>query len=655
MAVKPFSVASDLRQFLVNVTDDERRVEIEDDGQMSIHDYAQVEHRSIKDFVSQNPSRAMIIAEKHVSWWKKILQTASLTGFIEIEGADRVKVGREQQRLIEISIKQAQADTNLVYTLCTQAGLAGEERKQHLVRVLYNQATSGNLRAIEYLMNKVDEQESELDYNNAGMVYSIIHTLFDKQLEVLNSGSGSKIICCSRRSGKTHVAVAIALIEALRTTNTTCIIVGETMTQEEDLVTTAANEIIETCGLRDSKGKRLNWRKLENNSKILVRGLSNTQDPDTIRGYKAKVIIIDEFFHLKSDLLEYLQQEVLEPMQLDYAQDYMQIMIGTPPKIKMTYGEKIWKEAKIPHFHWYAKDNPYVKNFDEFVEEKAREKGIDIYHPWIRREYFGEWAYDTEALLYPDYHTYNENDVLPTLTVTHILVGLDYGVSDNDAIVAVAWDKEQRRGFVFYESKFNRLTIAKDTTQLEQLKKEARAVWLFSLDFFPNLMKSEANKKIYWQADSSDQHLTEELYVNVRVDNLHMNIGDAHKTDRFIMQDKIRDMLRTASILLPENGAVARECEMTILKRDPMGNLTGEVDDKIFHPDLLDSLRYAVWPVVGHEVVKNVPENEMIEATPDNEYAASEAAPTFEEVAPVSKRIGGYSVLTRPELGAPKE
>ena len=61
-----------------------------------------------------------------------------------------------------------------------------------------------------------------------------------------------------------------------------------------------ANEIIRDCRLKDTKGNVLNWRKLDNGSKIMVRGLSNTKDPDQIRGNKAKVIVIDEFFHLKN-------------------------------------------------------------------------------------------------------------------------------------------------------------------------------------------------------------------------------------------------------------------------------------------------------------------------------------------------------------------
>ena len=83
-----------------------------------------------------------------------------------------------------------------------------------------------------------------------------------------------------------------------------------------------------------------------------------------------------------------------------------------------------------------------------------------------------------------------------------------------------------------------------------------------------------------------------------------MNIGTAHKHDKIYVQDKIRDLLRTAFLLLPENGKTAKECEMTVLKRDMQGNLLLDIDDKVYHPDLLPALRYSLWPIIGLEVIR---------------------------------------------------
>jgi hypothetical protein len=85
---------------------------------------------------------------------------------------------------------------------------------------------------------------------------------------------------------------------------------------------------------------------------------------------------------------------------------------------------------------------------------------------------------------------------------------------------------------------------------------------------------------------------------------VRLNIQNAHKTDKVLMFDKIRDLLRTASLLLIEGGKTARECEQTVLRRGPGGQVFPEVDHKVFHPDLLPAMRYALWNVIGQETYK---------------------------------------------------
>jgi len=602
----------DLRTFLLERSvRDVSELGIQDDIFDSIYSLANKRGVTLQEWVSRDSNGVWRTAQTIVASWEKVLQQAAITGSVDTTQG-RSEVTRQTVRLIEKSVTNARDDLKVVEWMIS-TGQSDQARKDRLIEALYSKALRGDVKAATYIMDRVEGRIPEarlqdLDYNNAGTVFQIVHYLFDKQLEVLNTGPGTVMVCCSRKAGKTELCAALLLIEGLRNTNTTCLCIGETMQLQDGLINKAMNNIIDKLKLRDNKGDRLNWRKLSNGSEIIIRGLSNTKDPDLIRGLNAKVIIIDEFFHLKSELLEYMQTEVLEPMQLAYASDYKLLLVGTPPKIKGTYGEKVWQHLDVPHFEWTCFDNPYLGDVNAFVTEKAREKGIEITNPFIQREYFGKWAYDEDALLYPEYHTWND-DAVPTIDLTHIYFGLDYGVSDNDAVIGVAWSDTQRRGFIFYESKFNRLTVEKNMTMLMQLKKETKLIWAYSLDWLMqklHLNPKEANKLIQWEADSSDQQLTQELLANVKLDNypdLKLQIGNAHKVDKILMQDKVRDMLRTGDLLLPENGATVRECEMTVLKRDPNGNLTIEIDDKTYHPDLLPALRYAMWPAVGLEVL----------------------------------------------------
>ena len=583
----------------------------------SVYEIADSQGITVQEWVQSSPAVALRIAEHICGQWQNVLTMAALKGAVIMDDADgyphEYAVTKNQTKLIELRVKEAQRQLDYINELVITSYRDEDQRKDALERSMYKRALHGDSKLSIYLHDRVEgrpteTKQAELDYDNAYAIYAILKTLFDKQLEVINSGSGTKLICCSRRAGKTHLLVALLLIECLRKPRTKTMYIGETMELSEGLIDKAANDIIDLCGLKDMRGRRFNWKKIDNGSEIMVRGLSNTKDPDQIRGQASKVIVIDEFFHLKSELLEYMQREVLEPMQMDYADDYMFVCAGTPPKVKGTYGEYVWKNWDVPHFTWTWRDNPHPVNVEArkaYVEKILHDKGLDWSSSFARREYNGEWAYDDDLLLYPEFYCYDPREAMPNIKPTRILFGIDYGVGDNDTIWGAVWNDDEHRGYQFWEDKFNRLDIMnRGISQLEYLGEQVKAAWRTALDYFPELDPKEANKRILWDADDSDQHLTDYFNINLRLEgekyeSLRLNIANAHKTDRAIMYDKLRDTLRVGDMLFIKGGKCAQEAASTILKRGPNGEVYKEVDNKAFHPDLLPAMRYAMWNAIG--------------------------------------------------------
>ena len=583
----------------------------------SIYEIARSHDMTLQEFVQKDPQRALRLVENSYANWQNLLTSASVTGGIEMPGEDgemeRYAVSKNQTKLIELRIREAARQVETVTEMAVTCYLENEQRKDTLERAMYKRALKGDTRMAIYLHDRVDgrpaeTKQVEYDYDNAYNIYAIIKTLFDKQLDVLNSGNGVKLICCSRRAGKTHLLVALLLIECLRKPRTQVMYIGETMELSEALVNKAAQDIIDVCQLKNKRGMRFDWKHIDNGSNIIIRGLSNTKDPDQIRGKAAKVIVIDEFFHLKSELLEYMQREVLEPMQMDYADDYMFVCAGTPPRVKGTYGEKVWKTWDVAHFSWTWRDNPHPVDLEsrkKFVDKVLADKGLDWSSSFARREYNGEWAYDDDLLLYPEFHVYDKREAVPSIKPTRILFGIDYGVGDNDTIWGCVWNDDEKRGYQFWEDKFNRLDIMdRSISQLEYLGEQVKAAWRMALDYFPELSPKDANKLILWDADDSDQHLTDYFNINLRLegpelDALRLNIQNAHKTDKSIMYDNIRDLLRRGDMLLIKGGKCEHEAMSTILKRGPNGEVYKEVDSKAYHPDLLPAMRYALWNAIG--------------------------------------------------------
>ena len=584
----------------------------------SIFEIARNENLTVSEYVQRDPQYALRLVENCYANWQNILTSASITGGIEMPDDEtgevvRYAVSKNQTKLIEIRINEARRQVDLVNELVITSYRDEDQRKDTLERAMYKRALNGDARMAIYLHDRVDgrpaeTKQVEYDYDNAYNIYAIIKTLFDKQLEVLNSGSGVKLICCSRRAGKTHLLVALLMIECLRRPRTTVMYIGETMELSEALVNKAAQDIIDACQLKNKRGMRFDWKHFDNGSNIIIRGLSNTKDPDQIRGKASKVIVIDEFFHLKSELLEYMQREVLEPMQMDYADDYMFVCAGTPPRVKGTYGEKVWKTWDVPHFSWTWRDNPHPVSLEarkRFVDKVLHDKGLDWSSSFARREYNGEWAYDDDLLLYPEFHSYDKREAMPSIEASRVLFGIDYGVGDNDTIWGCVWNDDEKRGYQFWEDKFNRLDIMdRGISQLEYLGEQVKAAWRTALDYFPSLSPKEANKRILWDADDSDQHLTDYFNINLRLDgpeyeDLRLNIQNAHKTDKSIMYDNIRDLLRRGDLLIIKGGKCEHEVLSTILKRGPNGEVYKEVDLKAYHPDLLPAMRYALWNAIG--------------------------------------------------------
>lgn len=614
------SLTRSIRRLLAgNPRDDElerRASGAVDSAYESVYELARQQGKTLREWVMDDPRNAVRIAENSLAEWQNLMTSAAIRGSVVMDGPAgemEYAVSQPQSRLIQKRVETAERELEAVNEIALELARAGDDRKDLLERTMYRRALKGDTRLAIYLHDRVEGRPSEtkaaeMELDNSYNVYSIIKTLFDKQLEVLNSGNGTRLICCSRRAGKTHLLVAILLIECLRKPRTRCMYIGETAELSEGLIQKAANDIIDICGLKDRRGRRLDWKHLDNGSEIMVRGLSNTKDPDQIRGAAAKVIVIDEFFHLKSELLEYMQREVLEPMQMDYADDYMFVCAGTPPRVKGTYGESVWRTWDVPHFTWTWRDNPHPVSLEErtaFVDKVLHDKGLDWSSSFARREYNGEWAYDEDLLLYPEYCTYDKSEAMPSIKPTRILFGIDYGVGDNDTIWGCVWNDDEQRGYQFWEDKFNRLDILdKSVSQLEYLAQQVKQAWRVALGYFPDLSPKEANKRILWDADDTDQHLTDYFNISIRFQEeeyaaLRLNIDNAHKTDKTMMFDRIRDLLRRGDMLIMAESKCERELQSTILKRGPNGEVYSEVDDKAFHPDLLPAMRYALWNAIG--------------------------------------------------------
>ena len=432
------------------------------------------------------------------------------------------------------------------------------------------------------ILDKLDEQHQKEMANDVEFIqYKLFKQFFKEQREVLYEINHAKRIltCCSRRAGKTDLASGAINIAAM-IPNTRIIYVNLTYTNALNQIFDNTVERSEKAGLvitNSSKSSgEIEW---SNGSSLRICGNSNNSEIDKLRGEKrVSLVIIDEFFHQRN--MEYAINEVIGPLMLDIPNPTL-LCLGTPPRIPKTYGERVWTTEKgWKKFHWTAEENPYIPNYDEFIEELCKNKGITRDAPFIQREYYGViGAYDTEASVFKDYKTYKIDAPLDFVP-EKVYIGIDWGFEDNNSIIALAASNEKAR--VIEERKFNRAGVSEIIKQIGEVYSNSKK---FLIENNKNANISDVN--IY--CDTNNKELIYELYSVQK-----LPAYCCYKYNKAMAISQMSEFCRTGQIVVPEDGILADEFDRTLYKRDDEDNILPEIDDDLFHPDSVFALLYAV-------------------------------------------------------------
>ena len=436
----------------------------------------------------------------------------------------------------------------------------------------------------EDILTKLDaETDKALAKDVDFLEYRLMKQLYNKQRDVfLDDMIHKKIVIGSRRIGKTTMATRLMVKDCIRP-NRHALFIGLKFETAINLAFDETVRVAESIGLVITrKSKNDGTIEFSNGSKITFKGNYTVRDQDTnFQGDHYSLVVIDEAQSQKN--VQHLIDDLLRPAMADYA-DATILLTGTPPRIKGTYAEKIWKEFKgWKHYSWTMAENPYIINenhtVESIVEDICKEKGITPDAPFIQREYFASWEYDSDAMVFRDYKTYKEAP--DTFVPTDIAIGTDYGFSDYNSIIALAYSRITGQAYVINEKKFNKATV----TDIINACKE---VFEFCKRFAIERNSNFDFTKLAFYCDTSDQSITYELNTNYKIPAYN-----CYKYDKKMALAQLADWCRTGRIMIPEDGILQDEFERTVYKRDEQDNITAEIDDDLFHPDAVDALLYA--------------------------------------------------------------
>lgn len=410
--------------------------------------------------------------------------------------------------------------------------------------------------------------------------YLLRKMLFPWQQKVFDSKAKRKTMCCGRRSGKTYSVVQQAIDHCLlgplvspdgKKKPRMAAIIGLTVEKTANLYWQNIKNAIEQCHINTLKIDNGAYKVYFSNSCTLeLLGNNSKAEREKIRGADYSFVAIDE--SQSEQGMYYLCEDILKPILK--GTDGTLILLGTGPISAGSYWEKCLNDDSFEHFHATMEDNPTIPNYEHALEDVLIENHWTRDNVTFRREYLGEVCYDTQRLIYPE-RTYYEN--LPEgFTPKCCYIGVDYGWSDYSSFAPILID-DKGEAYLVKEWKQNHTS----STVLVDKAKE--------LTEYFHKQYNLPYEDIKIVADTSHQQVSQDIY-NAGI----TNIQNAYKLDENYQIARVSEGLSVGYLHILKGGEFDQECDALVWQwNEEKGCVVYQIDDKTFHPDIADSVKYA--------------------------------------------------------------
>lgn len=300
--------------------------------------------------------------------------------------------------------------------------------------------------------------------------------MFAPQRDFVLDPSRLKVACCSRRAGKSH-AIALALLKAgFKYENSYPIYINMNRASAKTIIWPALREIDRKLGLGLTFNNTTSDVGLPNGSVVKVYGAGSRREMDKIRGGKPPAVALDEAQNMGSDML-YLINEILLPSTADYQAPIM--VTGTPanarhsPFYRISHGQSLVEGAKAGWsvHHWTMQQNPHIPDYEgELQLILDANPGWTMETPAFRREYLGEWAFDTESLAF----SLKDRNIVTHFpkelaTDWRYILGVDLGTKDPCAFTILAYSRSLGWTYVLESYREGDLTVLQAGTEIERI------------------------------------------------------------------------------------------------------------------------------------------------------------------------------------------
>ena len=448
------------------------------------------------------------------------------------------------------------------------------------------------------LITRLDaEVNKAMARDTAFQQYQIRNTLYDKQQEVYdNSTDKFMIVINSRRSGKTELMGRLLAKRVCRP-DQHCVYINRSFDAAVRQIQKPLETALEAAGLH-YRGT-INGGKIEfdNGSWILIVGNNNASDVNKLRGEKLALVLCDECGHMRH--LRELINEIIAPATMDYA-DSQIVMVGTPPRTRNGFVQELWEKGNIRKYHWTFKDNPFIPNKDNVIQEACEMFGISPDSNFIKREYLGDmYAYDTEAIYVKHYDKAEpDKDKL----YSHAYVGVDWGYEDKAAVVGMLADKNAKKLYIVKDWSEAKKGIVEISQRVQEM-----------VEYLKNNYRLDREPQVI--CDTNEKSAAQDLYTTYHIPNVML----AYKYDLNYALDQLSDWFTASTVVVSPNAkATIEDADNMIWKRnEDTDQIIHELDDDSYHGNAMFAVLYAsrqfAYDVMGL-IAENKPAKEITNA-----------------------------------------
>lgn len=487
---------------------------------------------------------------------KKIQEIA--IGILSAEVSERVTLA---EAYIKNLLKTATADPNSVAS-----------------KIVAERLLSPNFIA-EYEKTDAAEKTADIDY----LCYRIHRKAFGIQQNILVA-KGMLLLMAGRRAGKTECNGMLITQTLISKTAGQVLYIGKTFeTAMAQMWARVVNHIDALSVDIVKKDAAKGTFTTADGCTLYVKGNSTSEEAEKLRGGFYDLVIIDEVQSQRN--LKYLVEDIVEPMLLDRKGQL--VLSGTGPRVRGSYWEDIWLYKNgVSRYNWSITDNPYIPDHTTVLAKIRADKGLTESSPLYMREYLGKIAYDDDALVCrltdANYYTQGELDAWIAAqrpADLRIVSGLDYGYASSTASAVIVWSISDRKKWIVREYKQNRKGVSEVIEEIQAQSEEVKKY-------------NAPDNRFFVYADTSHGQISYEMATNYKLPVL-----DAYKQNKGFAIEMLQEEVRTGNLLVMRDGVFDDEAKKTIFARNDKDELTREIDDAAYHPDLVFAVLYALRPV----------------------------------------------------------